>query len=359
MSISSSLHLSASWSPSSSSSSPSSSYASNSAHGAASELRSSIRVTTRRGRQKRDSSRPIWRIERSCRGSASEETSGSARESFRSTSTTSPGPQIRDDAITFFQEGSRPFAAVSNPIFTIESTPLVERLENFDKLNWRGKLTASAAVVAALAAASFAGVKLVQGLHTGVQTLASKKEGSKPGNNNNNNGNSLAYDVVAKGLATVQDNLGPWSFSDLTLGLAAISKVSTSSSYDGIVAEGRNFSFLDIALVLQVTERAPPRPPGKLAKELMSNASFLARAQHWQSLAEASYTEDPASFSLQSQLPESTIVAAEWNPCHETLRPAYTVCIDAPHGAVVLSVRGTSQVLTSCSLSWDDNGFFF
>jgi hypothetical protein len=95
----------------------------------------------------------------------------------------------------------------------------VERLENFDKLNWRGKLTASAAVVAALAAASFAGVKLVQGLHTGVQTLASKKEGSKPGNNNNNNGNSLAYDVVAKGLATVQDNLGPWSFSDLTLGL--------------------------------------------------------------------------------------------------------------------------------------------
>jgi hypothetical protein len=99
----------------------------------------------------------------------------------------------------------------------------VERLENFDKLNWRGKLTASAAMVAALAAASFAGVKLVQGLHTGVQTLASKKEGSKPGNNNNNGGgggsNSLAYDVVAKVLATVQDNLGPWSFSDLTLGL--------------------------------------------------------------------------------------------------------------------------------------------
>jgi hypothetical protein len=93
----------------------------------------------------------------------------------------------------------------------------------------------------------------------------------------------------------------------------------------------------------------------------MSNASFLARAQHWQSLAEASYTEDPASFSLQSQLPESTIVAAEWSPYQETLRPAYTVCVDAPHGAVVLSVRGTSQVLTSSSRlsGMMYNGFFF
>ena len=48
---------------------------------------------------------------------------------------------------------------------------------------------------------------------------------------------------------------------------------------------------------------------------------------------------------MQSLLPESAIVAAEWNPCHETLRPAYAVCIDAPHGAVVLSVRGTSHIV--------------
>lgn len=102
----------------------------------------------------------------------------------------------------------------------------------------------------------------------------------------------------------------------------------------------------NVSVVLQLTEKASPEPPGKPAKEFAKNASFLARAQHWRSMAEASYTCDPASFSLQSQLPESTIVAAEWNPCHETLRPAYAVCIDAPHGAVVLSVRGTSQVLS-------------
>jgi hypothetical protein len=63
-------------------------------------------------------------------------------------------------------------------------------------------------------------------------------------------------------------------------------------------------------------------------------------------MAEAAYVSDPASFSLQSHLPESAIVAAEWTPNQETLRPAYVVCIDAPYGAVVLSVRGTSQVST-------------
>lgn len=88
----------------------------------------------------------------------------------------------------------------------------------------------------------------------------------------------------------------------------------------------------------------PPHPPGKPAKELAENADYLARVQHWRAIAEAVYTSDPASFSLWSQLPESVIVAAEWNPCQETLRPAYVVCIDAPHGAVVLAVRGTSQV---------------
>jgi hypothetical protein len=191
----------------------------------------------------------------------------------------------------------------------------MDRLENFDKLNWKGKVTVSAVVVAGLAAASFAGVKLARGLHGGVQNFTFKKKG---GSKDSGGAGYLAYDVVAKGFSTVQSNLGPWSFSDLTLGLAAISKV---------------------------TEKRPPEPPGKPAKELMKNASFLARAQHWRSMAEASYTTDPASFSLQSQLPESTIVAAEWNPCHETLRPAYAVCIDAPHGAIVLSVRGTSQIV--------------
>lgn len=94
----------------------------------------------------------------------------------------------------------------------------------------------------------------------------------------------------------------------------------------------------------QVSEKGPPEPPGQPAKELAQNANFLARAQHWRAMAEAVYTFDPASFSLQSQLPESAIVAAEWVPCQDTLRPAYVVCVDAPYGAIVLTVRGTSQV---------------
>lgn len=93
-----------------------------------------------------------------------------------------------------------------------------------------------------------------------------------------------------------------------------------------------------------MTEKSPPNVPGKPSEEMAKNASFLARAQHWRAMAEAVYTSDPGSFSLQSQLPESAIVAAEWNPCQESLRPAYAVCIDASHGAIVLSVRGTSQV---------------
>jgi len=55
-----------------------------------------------------------------------------------------------------------------------------------------------------------------------MRNFGSKKGGGKE----NGGGGSLAYDVVAKGFSTVQANLGPWSFSDLTLGLAAISKVS-------------------------------------------------------------------------------------------------------------------------------------
>ena len=113
-----------------------------------------------------------------------------------------------------------------------------------------------------------------------------------------------------------------------------------------------NFRQLHYATtLLQVTEKRPPHPPGHPAKELAQNASFLARTQHWRALAEAAYTSDPASFSLYSQLPESVIVAAEWNPCQETLRPAYVICIDAPYGAIVLTVRGTSQVFRiSCRL---------
>jgi hypothetical protein len=103
----------------------------------------------------------------------------------------------------------------------VDSPPLADRMQNFEKLNLKGKVTVSAIVVCGLAAVSFVGVRLVRGLHGGVKKIVSKKK-----EHDESDGNSLAYDVVAKGLATVQANLGPWSFQDLTLGLAAISKVS-------------------------------------------------------------------------------------------------------------------------------------
>ncbi|KAI5076988.1 hypothetical protein GOP47_0009053 [Adiantum capillus-veneris] len=62
-------------------------------------------------------------------------------------------------------------------------------------------------------------------------------------------------------------------------------------------------------------------------------------------MAEAAYVCDVASFSLQTQLPESALVHAEWNPDHQTLRPAFPICVDGAYGAVVLSIRGTSHVI--------------
>lgn len=97
--------------------------------------------------------------------------------------------------------------------------------------------------------------------------------------------------------------------------------------------------------ILQLTEKELPEPPGEQETELSQDALFLNRAQHWRAIAEAAYVCDPASFSLFSHLPESAVVGARWEADRSNLRPAYVVCIDAPYGAVVLTVRGTSQVL--------------
>lgn len=100
-----------------------------------------------------------------------------------------------------------------------------------------------------------------------------------------------------------------------------------------------------LLLILQLTEKELPQPPGEQETELSQDALFLNRAQHWRAIAEAAYVCDPASFSLFSHLPESAVVGARWEADSSSLRPAYVVCIDAPYGAVVLTVRGTSQVL--------------
>ncbi|KAL3691228.1 hypothetical protein R1sor_004879 [Riccia sorocarpa] len=124
--------------------------------------------------------------------------------------------------------------------------------------------------------------------------------------------------VLARGATCVQSNMGPWSLQDFTLGLAAMAKL---------------------------TEKEPPELPGREVEDLSRDPDFLMRAQHWRALAEAAYAKDPASFSLYSHLPESSIIASEWDPCQDSFRPAYVVFVDAPMGAVVLAVRGTSHVI--------------
>ena len=109
----------------------------------------------------------------------------------------------------------------------VDSTPLANRMQNFEKLNLKGKITVSAVVVCGLAAVSFVGVRLVRGLHGGVKKIVAKKK-----ENDESDGNFVAYDVVAKGFTTMQANLGPWSFQDLTIGLAAISKVILETALD-------------------------------------------------------------------------------------------------------------------------------
>lgn len=120
-----------------------------------------------------------------------------------------------------------------------EGMPLGDRIHNFDKLNWKGRLGLSTIVVCGLAAVSFVGVRLVRGLHGGVKKLVSKSDDGDE--------NSLAYDVVAKGFATVQANLGPWSFKDLTLGLAAISKAnSPTGQFHAFPFFGEDNFFLNV-----------------------------------------------------------------------------------------------------------------
>lgn len=111
-----------------------------------------------------------------------------------------------------------PFAVASaNALFTIESTPIRDRIETFDKLNWKGK-----AYVLAILACGVVGTAYVGGkAYKAVKERVHGREEEDAGGGDDGS----PYNIIAKGFTTVQSNLGPWSFQDLTLGLAAISKV--------------------------------------------------------------------------------------------------------------------------------------
>lgn len=116
-----------------------------------------------------------------------------------------------------------PVAAIStNAIFTIESTPLRDRIQNFNNLNWKGKASVVAILVCGSIAVVFCVMKTVHLVRQASQKVVGKKEESFE------EGDSSPYNIVAKGFSTVQSNLGPWSFQDLALGLTAISKVDIS-----------------------------------------------------------------------------------------------------------------------------------
>jgi hypothetical protein len=110
----------------------------------------------------------------------------------------------------------------ANAIFTIESTSLRDRIQNFNSLNWKGKASVAAILVCGSITIGFCVVKTVQLVRQASQKLVGKKEESS------DEGDSNPYNIVAKGFSTVQSNLGPWSFQDLALGLTAISKVDLS-----------------------------------------------------------------------------------------------------------------------------------
>ncbi|KAH7314611.1 hypothetical protein KP509_21G010600 [Ceratopteris richardii] len=93
--------------------------------------------------------------------------------------------------------------------------------------------------------------------------------------------------MIVKGATSFQSHIGPWSVHNLTLGLLAMSKV---------------------------VEKEPPPVPGKPNEDLSKDPEFLARAQHWRAMSEAIYV-------------------------------SYAISIDAPFNAVVLTIRGTSNII--------------
>lgn len=109
---------------------------------------------------------------------------------------------------------------VINIVFVSESIFFMDCLENFDKLNWKGKVMVFVVVVVGLVVVLFVGVKLVWGLYGGLRNIMFKKGGIKEGG-----GKFFVYDVVVKGFVIVEVNVGFWLFLDFIFGFVVILKV--------------------------------------------------------------------------------------------------------------------------------------
>ncbi|CAI5524266.1 unnamed protein product, partial [Closterium sp. Naga37s-1] len=93
-----------------------------------------------------------------------------------------------------------------------------------------------------------------------------------------------------------------------------------------------------------VTAKRPPPPPrGRVVAPAEVGVAYLVELQRLRAHAEAVYSGDSATWSLQTCLPESAIVHAQWQPHNQRVRPAFVVCVDPQLGAVVVAVRGTSD----------------
>ncbi|CAI5531716.1 unnamed protein product, partial [Closterium sp. Naga37s-1] len=93
-----------------------------------------------------------------------------------------------------------------------------------------------------------------------------------------------------------------------------------------------------------VTAKRPPPPPrGRVVAPAEVGVAYLVELQRLRAHAEAVYSGDSTTWSLQTCLLESAIVHAQWQPHNQRVRPAFVVCVDAQLGAVVVAVRGTSD----------------
>jgi hypothetical protein len=119
----------------------------------------------------------------------------------------------------------------ASPLFATASVNAViaaeggeERLSKFQNLDWKGRALVLLLLGSGIVGVIWASKKVFTRVHEKVSGEGGG--GAAEDGGGAADGSSSPLSIVAKGFSTVQENLGPWTFQDLTLGLAAISKVS-------------------------------------------------------------------------------------------------------------------------------------